>query len=120
MHSNKESFGSTKVGVSFEIFLQYFKMVHKESIPNFGFKARARFGRYVNFFILEKFFNINGAPMNVIVSLFCTRKSSMFRRPNSKNSFSTSNVRFITSTSKLINHVASIEFANERLAIFSI
>jgi hypothetical protein len=36
MHPKKEGFGSTQIGVGFEIFLRYFKMVQKEVFPGFG------------------------------------------------------------------------------------
>ena len=58
--------------------------------------------------------------MNVIVSFFSTQKCTIFFGSNLKNSLRTSNPRFITRTTKLINYVASFEFTNRRFAAFDI
>ena len=85
-----------------KVFLNYFKVVHKEFISHFLLVSYSRFWSKVNKFKFTKFFNICRASIYVIISFLSIRKSSVLFCTNMKYFFGSTYIGAITCTSKFV------------------
>ena len=109
-YSNKKCFRISAFEVGSEVLLQYFEVVHKKFVTHLFDESNLGVWRNIFSFKLLPLADICWALVNVMVSFFSTRRSSVLCGSNTQSPFGHSYILFIAEASKLINTVASIEF----------
>jgi hypothetical protein len=119
-----KSFSFTKFSVcSIRYALDYFCSIKKWSMNKSSITFNMQFepnSGVMWFFYTEVIFKHKQSTNECDSKFLSTHKSTIIFHTNSRNSFSTSNVRLTKCTMKLINHLKNIKFANKVFVLFYI
>ena len=118
MYSDVEGLCFLKVRKTAEVFLKYFKMVHKKFISQFFLESYSWFRSTVKIFEFSKFFDIHWASIYVKVGFLSIWEGSVVFRANLKLFFSSTYIRATASTREFIALITRIQFITRRFTVF--